>query len=129
VVSIIQYLPTSALGRNSWITQVVQDHLKAHLMKLYVRQFWKTILGYLLQWYQTQNCSDGQMRTYEVTCTPHYDYSRAALWCWLNNGSSWTLLKQPLRLNSCKRYHELYLQPSLHPFKRNLLTCWLAEHF
>jgi len=40
------------------------------------------------------NCSEGQIRIYEATRGPHYDYSqypRATLWRLRNNGGSWTL--------------------------------------
>jgi len=38
----------------------------------------------------------GQIRTYEEAWGPHYDYPRATLWHWRNNGGTWTLLETAL---------------------------------
>jgi len=34
------------------------------------------------------NCSEDQMKTYKVTRGLLYDYTRAALWHWCNNGGT-----------------------------------------
>jgi len=58
-------------------------------------------------------CSEGQMRTYEVTRGPHYDYpyfSRATLWRLRNNGGSLALLETAFTsyfLRKVTMYHEL----------------------
>jgi len=36
-------------------------------------------------------CSEGQIRTYKITCGPHYDNLRNALWWWRNKSRTSTL--------------------------------------